>query len=146
MLVEHQSKVEPFMMLMRYLVATHARLQARKIGDLLIEAAGPEAQEDIVDFVEKFRREFRHEGRADVLLDQLAARFGKVPAAVEGRVRSADVKTLSAWTLRILTAASLEEVLDSGASDSTARPRRKTARRPASTPAGKAPRRPRPHS
>jgi len=124
--------------LLRYLVATHARLRASKVGELLMKAAGPAAREEIVDFVEQFKREGRAEGRAEgkaeVLLEQLAARFGRLSAAVKTRVRASSGEELSAWTLRVLTAPTLAEVLD-GAQ----RPRAST--RPAKTRKATAPKR-----
>jgi len=134
--------------LMQYLVATHARLRAPKIGELLRKAAGPEAQEDIVDFREQFKHEGRIEGklegslttRVEVLLDLLAARFGNVPAAAKTRVRAADEKTLSKWTLRVLTAETVADVLDGGASASAPRAR-SSSRRQAPAPSRKPERR-----
>jgi len=129
--------------LMQYLVATHKRLRAGKIGELLIKAAGPEAQEDIVDFREQFRHEGRIEGkregkregrlamRVEVLLDLLAARFGNVPAAAKARVCAADEKTLSKWTLRVLTAETVADVLDGEAPASAPRARSSSQRQAA---------------
>ena len=130
--------------LMQYLVATHKRLSTGKIGELLIKAAGPEAQEDIVDFREPFKLEGKIEGRlamrVEVLLDLLAARFGKVPAAARARVCAADEKTLSKWTLRVLTAETVADVLDGGASASAPRAR-SSSRRQAPAPSRKPERR-----
>ncbi len=56
--------------------------------------------------------EGKREGRAAMLLDLLAARFGKLPAAVRARIDEADEKVLSTWALRVLTAKTLAEVLD----------------------------------
>lgn len=117
-----------------YLFATHPQMQKKKIGELLIEAS-PEAQEDIVDYMEEFRQEGRQEGmrvgertgRAGALLDLLAARFGKVPTAVKERVREANEKALSKWVLRVLTARTLAEVFDGD--KGAAAPKARTATR-----------------
>lgn len=81
-----------------------------------MKAAGPLAREEIVDFVEQFKREGRAEGRAagkaEVLLVQLAARFGRLSAAVKSRVRALSEEELSACALRVLTAPTLADVLD----------------------------------
>jgi hypothetical protein len=55
-------------------------------------------------------------------LNQLATRCGPVPAKVQARVKAAEVAELTAWGTRVLTAATLAEVLDSP-------PARKPARR-----------------
>lgn len=120
--------------LLRYLVATHARLRASRVGELLMKAADPVAQEEIVDFIEQFKREGKAEGRAEgkaeVLLEQLAARFGRLPAAVKSRVRASSEEELSACALRVLTAPTLAEVLD-GAQRPRASTRPANARNPA---------------
>lgn len=50
------------------------------------------------------------QGRADLLLRQLAARFGPLPEPVESRVRTAPVAELDRWALAVLTAATLADV------------------------------------
>lgn len=68
---------------------------------------------DVLDeFRLEGRAEGRVEGRAQMLLDQLAARFGRVPAAVKARITAADEATLTRWSLRVLTAPTLSAVLD----------------------------------
>ena len=58
--------------------------------------------------------EGRTEGQAELLLRQLQLRFGALPEAVRGRVRSASVSELEAWAEAVLDAASLDEVLAAG--------------------------------
>ncbi|MFO0593615.1 MAG: Rpn family recombination-promoting nuclease/putative transposase [Polyangiaceae bacterium] len=106
--------------LLRYLAATHVGLRAEKVGQLLLNAAGPRAKEAIVTFLDEIERrgerrgerEGERKGRAQTLLEQLAARFGALPADVSARVQAADEATLAAWTMRVLTAATLEDVLE----------------------------------
>jgi hypothetical protein len=50
-------------------------------------------------------------GKRAVLLLQLRQRFGRLPAATVARVEKADAATLDTWAGRVLTAASLDEVL-----------------------------------
>jgi flagellar biosynthesis/type III secretory pathway protein FliH len=61
------------------------------------------------------RKEGREEGREealrDVLIGQLTQRFGSVPERVLARIHDADADTLAQWTSRVLTAASLDDVL-----------------------------------
>ena len=49
-------------------------------------------------------------GRRRTLLLQLTTRFGEVPAHIDARVHAADEAALEAWSIRILTADSLEDV------------------------------------
>jgi hypothetical protein len=44
-------------------------------------------------------------------LRQLELRFGKVPARARAKVRAATPSQLECWALRVVTAASLAEVL-----------------------------------
>lgn len=111
--------------LLRYLAATHRRLHAEKINELLENAAGPEAREVIVTFVEQIELKGRKMGRAEggalVLLAQLEARFGPVPAEARAKVEAADEAMLARWAVRVLTAPSLEDTL---AGNGKARPRK----------------------
>ncbi len=49
-------------------------------------------------------------GEATILLMQLEARFGTVPAWVHEKCEGADEEQLLAWGVRLLTAESLEAV------------------------------------
>lgn len=51
-------------------------------------------------------------GRALTLLTLLEAKFGALGDAVQTRVRTAGTADLETWTLRILTADTLADVLD----------------------------------
>ena len=110
--------------LLRYLVATHERLGRRKVVEMLNTAAGKE-QGRIMDVLD----EFRNEVRALMLLDQLAARFGRVPTAAKARVLSADEAVLARWSLRVLTEPTLDAVLDGSAMDAKAAKKTAPARR-----------------
>ena len=60
---------------------------------------------------EEGRQEGAHEGAARVLLRQLALRFGEEAATgVRSRVDAADLDAIMAWSDRVLTASSLEDV------------------------------------
>ncbi|WP_425338410.1 DUF4351 domain-containing protein [Thiorhodococcus minor] len=61
--------------------------------------------------------EGRQEGEAAVLLRQLQLKFGELPSAARERVAGADAQTLLTWSERVLTARSLDEVLDAPASE-----------------------------
>jgi hypothetical protein len=77
-----------------------------------------EWQEEVGAIYEKWRQseiaEGRREGEAalrDVLIAQLKQRFGSVPESALARVGEADIATLKRWGSRVLTAASLDDVL-----------------------------------
>ncbi|MEZ4220366.1 MAG: Rpn family recombination-promoting nuclease/putative transposase [Polyangiaceae bacterium] len=57
------------------------------------------------------RAEGRTEGRAALIVQQLAARFGKLPESVQARVHAASERALDAMAVRLLSAESLDEVL-----------------------------------
>jgi hypothetical protein len=121
--------------LLRYLVGTHERLGRRKVAEMLATAAGKE-QGRIMDVLDEFRRDGQLEGRALALLDLLAARFGRVPATAKALVLAADEAVLARWTLRVLTAPTLDAVLDG----STKKPKmaKRTARTRKTTRAARA--------
>ena len=52
------------------------------------------------------------EGRIETLLRQMTRRFGPLTDDVAARVRNATTPTLDDWIDRILTAATLDELLD----------------------------------
>lgn len=85
----------------------------------VFEQLGPRAKEAIVTTAETIeargeargRAQGKAEGRAEALIEQMAVEFGPLPAAAIHRVRSADTAQVRTWTARILTAATLEEML-----------------------------------
>jgi len=60
---------------------------------------------------EKGRQVGRQEGKAEMLLRLLQRRFGTLPAWATERVTSADTAALEDWSLRILDASNLEDVV-----------------------------------
>ena len=127
-------EVDALIALMRYLVATHRELKAPKIAQLLETTARKGQKEINVDFLDELKREGRVEGEARSLLRLLAARFGRVPAEAKERILSAKEATLARWSVRVLTAPTLEEVLGSGRGTKKTAAARKSAtpaRRPA---------------
>jgi predicted transposase YdaD len=121
--------------LLQYLVATHARLGAKRIGNLLQTRAAKRQERAIMDVLDELRQEGREEGReegqrigerigrAQLLLRQLTARFGPVPKATRAQILAAKEAALDRWALRVLTAPSLQAVLAA----STPRAKKKTA-------------------
>jgi Domain of unknown function (DUF4351) len=62
--------------------------------------------------LKKGRREGLMEGERAVLVRQLTRRFGPLPRKAAARIRRADQATLERWSDRVLTAGTLDDVLD----------------------------------
>ncbi|MGW0183686.1 Rpn family recombination-promoting nuclease/putative transposase, partial [Nocardia sp. NPDC003345] len=89
----------------------------------VFEQLGPRAKEAIVTTAEiieargeargQARGEARGEarGRAELLIEQMTAKFGPLPTATIHRVRSADQDSIRAWATRVLTASTLDDML-----------------------------------
>jgi hypothetical protein len=83
---------------------------------------GREAAEEIMTTAEMLRREGETRGvkkgevlgKQGALLLQLRQRFGRLPAAAVARIDKARATELDVWFGRVLTAASLEDVLEMG--------------------------------
>ena len=58
------------------------------------------------------KQEGRQEGKATTLLSLLEHRFGEVPSEYRKTIFNADLPTLENWSLRVLDAQSLEEVIE----------------------------------
>lgn len=82
---------------------------------LLVVGQQPQEKEAIVSIADQFIEEGRsqgiREGRMDMLLKLLRARFGVPPQAVVDRIQAADVARIDAWFDRLLTAPTLDEAL-----------------------------------
>jgi hypothetical protein len=76
----------------------HRESAARLEGELKGRTAGRAAGE--------------RKGRIDTLLEQLGERFWPVPAATKTRIWAAETDVLARWLIRVLTAPSIEAVLD----------------------------------
>jgi len=106
--------------LWRYLLATHEVLDRDKLRRLVVERMDPAAGENLMNtvydqLVEQGRKQGWSEGRSDgqaaLLLEQLAAKFGVVPARATARVKAATSAELTTWARRVLTATTLAETL-----------------------------------
>jgi predicted transposase YdaD len=83
----------------------------------------PEEDKFMSTFAERFRQEGKQEGmqqgmqqgmrqgEAQILLRQLSLKFGEIPADKKRLVESADTESLKRWSERILSATSMDEVL-----------------------------------
>jgi hypothetical protein len=104
---------------LRYILET-SRADPATLRGLLARQVGPEAAEEIMTTAEMLRREGeargkaqgRAEGKRGPLLLLLRQRFGRVPASAVARIDHADAAQLDLWFGRVLTASSIEAVLE----------------------------------
>jgi predicted transposase/invertase (TIGR01784 family) len=113
--------LEALVRLMRYVLDVAEEVVGAAFQKEVIDTVGSEVEEAMATVAEALRREGeargrregQREGQRGVLLKQLRVRFGDVPERMLERVNSATVEQLDHWAERILTAGSIEEVLDS---------------------------------
>jgi len=60
---------------------------------------------------ETWQRQGQQVGMGNLLLGQLQARFGTQSERIVDRIREADIETLQRWSLRLLTATTIDAVL-----------------------------------
>jgi flagellar biosynthesis/type III secretory pathway protein FliH len=80
----------------------------------------PQEAATMTGFADRFREEGMQlgmqqgmqQGEANMLIHLLERRFGELPGEARREIQSADVETLLRWSERVLTAESLDEVLD----------------------------------
>ena len=63
------------------------------------------------EWKQQWRQEGRQEGQAELLTRLLERRFGSVPEEISKRIASADQTVLETWSLRLLDAQSLDDVV-----------------------------------
>ncbi|MBF0628587.1 MAG: hypothetical protein HQL91_10265 [Magnetococcales bacterium] len=92
--------------------------------DVAIPEAMPEMEEleevhtMLAETAERWTREWmrdgekkgRHDGKAEMLLDQLQERFGLIPESVQKQVESANLDDINIWARKIFRADSLQAV------------------------------------
>lgn len=76
------------------------------------EAVETPEGEVTMTLAEKLRQEGRQEGRQELLMKLLRLRFGDLSPRVEARISGASPSDLERMAERVLTAASLDDVLD----------------------------------
>jgi len=107
-----------------YILEVNDHVGEEELKQLLEREIGPEAKEAIVTAGQQIRQEGIEQGRRqgieqgrqqalqELLLRLLRQRFGdEVNAHVERRVATASVEQIETWTSRVLSAATLAELL-----------------------------------
>ena len=85
-----------------------------QIHQFLTVELGPESEQLLKTTYDRLVERGRTEGRAAMLLKQLEARFGALPADATERVRTASVEQLDLWAVAVLRAKTLEDVFVAG--------------------------------
>ena len=104
-----------------YTLDVDDRTSLEEIEKRLVPLLGPDFGELLMTTAQSLRDEGRQEGRQEgarlsarrMLLLQLEARFGEVPARVRARVEAAGTEELDRWAVQVVTAKTLDEVLSS---------------------------------
>jgi hypothetical protein len=97
--------------LFRYIMEVTDTTHQRLLEFLRVEV-GPAAEKLMKSTYDQIIEEGTTQGMANLLLRQLAKRFGSVAEDVAHRVRQSSVEELGTWAERVLTAASLEQVFE----------------------------------
>jgi hypothetical protein len=103
-----------------YILEVNDHVERETLQALLEREIGPEAKGAMVTAGQQIREEGRQEGRREgrregecaVLLRQLRRRFGDaVNTDIEQRIATASIEQIDTWTERVLSAATLTELL-----------------------------------
>jgi predicted transposase/invertase (TIGR01784 family) len=111
--------LEALALVMRYILEVNNHVEPEHLQALLERELGPEAKDAIMTagqrLIEQGRQQGIEQGRQRIqamLLRQLRQRFGEaVNAKVEQQVAMASLPQVEAWSSRVITAATLAEVL-----------------------------------
>jgi hypothetical protein len=110
--------LEALELIWRYILIVGEPADPEVLVERLLLVVGEEEKEEIVTagetLIARGRKQGREEGRAEahreMLLEQLRARFGRLPSSAPGRVQAADTAQVKRWLLRVVTATTLAEV------------------------------------
>ena len=121
---------EALLLIWRYIVTANNPADPQELVKQLLAVVGKQEEREIMSIadwyedrgrqagLEKGRDEGRDEGlkmgARNLLLRQLRARFGALPAAAEARVQTAEAAQVDIWAERVLTATTLDDVLTTG--------------------------------
>jgi flagellar motor switch protein FliG len=104
--------------MMRRILEVNEHVSPEALQALLEREIGPEAKDAIMtagqQLIEQGRQQGIQQGIQGLLLDLLRRRFGdEVDTQVEQRIASASVEQIKTWSVRVLSATTLAEVLAS---------------------------------
>jgi hypothetical protein len=107
---------EALVLIWRYILITNPSATPDVVVAQLLDVVGVEHSEEIMTAGEQLIERGRKEGvkaeRERSVLKLLRARFGALPEAAVARIHAADSNRLDVWLDRLLSAATLDDVLD----------------------------------
>lgn len=106
--------------LLSYFAAVTKGLTLDELHAKLVELAIPAEESLMSTIAEDLRKQGRHEGRREGRLEGrleivqrlIAVRFGAIPPAIEARLAAASLQDLERYAERVLTAATIDAVVD----------------------------------
>jgi predicted transposase/invertase (TIGR01784 family) len=101
---------------MRYILEVNEHARPEALQALLEREIGPEAKDTIMtagqELIEQGRKQGIEQGFQQLLLRQLRQRFGdQVDTQIEQRIATASVEQIETWSMRVLSAATVAEVV-----------------------------------
>ena len=103
-----ETVLEILEIMLRYVVKATQRFTEEDISELLRTTS---IEEDIMKtFIDKYIEQGLQQGQSQILSVQLNNRFGTLPQWALEKMENADTKTLERWSIRLLSAKSLDEV------------------------------------
>ena len=104
--------LEALAQVMRYVLEVNEQVRPEALQALLERELGPETKDTSVTAGQQLIEQGRHQGIQGLVLRQLRQRFGdQVDTDVEQRIATASVEQIETWSMRVLSAATLAEVL-----------------------------------
>jgi predicted transposase/invertase (TIGR01784 family) len=104
--------LEALAQVMRYILEVNEQVRPEALQALLEREIGPETKDTIVTAGQQLIEQGRQQGIQGLVLRQLRQRFGEqVDTHVERRIATASVEQIETWSMRVLSAATLAEVL-----------------------------------
>jgi len=104
--------LEALAQVMRYILEVNENIEPEALQALLEHEVGLEAKDAIMTAGQRLIEQGRQQGIQGMLLTLLRQRFGDaVNAQVEQRIAAASLAQVEAWTRRVLSAATLPEVI-----------------------------------
>lgn len=109
---------EALLLIWRYIVTASNPADPQELVKQLLAVVGKQEEREIMSIADWYEDRGRQAGvttgARNLLVKLLRKRFGALPAAAEARIQAADAAQLEAWADRVLTAATLDEVLAAG--------------------------------
>jgi predicted transposase/invertase (TIGR01784 family) len=106
------SGLEALALVMRYILLVNDQVEPETLQELLEHHVSPQAKDAVMTAGEKMIQQGIQQGEARVLLRLLRRRFGDaVTADTEQRVAAAPAEQIETWSERVLSAATLAELL-----------------------------------